>query len=152
MSLAINCRTTGMMPVKLKIASDCKARHVIEKRDFTMHNEWALQPNLNMELRVVGTDDRLFPTVDICAEIHRKSFFYIVNIVLPMAFFALMANFQFTLPRYGTNDRFNVCFSLLLTVVAFRFSISTMLPTVSYLTTLDQFSLSCAACIVLACF
>jgi hypothetical protein len=45
-----------------------------------------------------------------------------------------------------------VCFSLLLTAVAFKFSISTMLPTVAYLTVADKFILSCSGCIIIACF
>ena len=114
MSLAINCRTTGMMPVELLVAPDVKARHVIDPKDFTMHNEWSLRRELHLSLREVGEEDRLFPTVDCIAIVERRPLFYIVNIALPMALFAAMSNFQFTLPRSATPDRFNVCFSLLL--------------------------------------
>ena len=75
-----------------------------------------------MDLREVGTEGRKFPTIDISAQLHRKPYFYLVNIVVPMSLFALMGNFQFTLPRYDTADRFNLSFSLLLIVVAFKFS------------------------------
>lgn len=152
MSLAINCRTSGMMPVELRIDPRVKSRHVIEDKHFTLHNEWQLRREVALELKLVGTDDRIFPTVEITPVVERKPHFYLVNIAFPMALFALMGNFQFTLPRYSTPDRFNVCFSLLLTVVAFRFSISTMLPNISYLTILDVFSLGCSVCICLACF
>lgn len=151
-SLAINCRTTGMIPVALALDGNTVSRNMVEDRHFTLRNEWDLQSKMHLGLRLVGTEGRMFPTIDITAIVDRKPYYYLVNIAFPMALFALMGNFQFTLPRYATADRFNVCFSLLLTVVAFKFSISTMMPTVSYLTTLDQFSLACAACVVLACF
>ena len=39
-SLAINCRTTGMMPVHFRVSESGKFRHVIQKRHFTMRNEY----------------------------------------------------------------------------------------------------------------
>ena len=80
------------------------------------------QNEVQVNVREVGAEGRKFPAVDLSARLHRKPFFYIVNIIVPMSLFALMCNFQLTLPRYDTADRFNLSFTLLLTVVAFKFS------------------------------
>lgn len=152
MSLAMNCRTTGMTPVHFKLADQGTYHHVIEDGFFTQQTEWVLHKKLEVRCYLVGTGERMFPTVEFNAVVARRPHYYLVNIGYPMALFAMMGNFQFALPRYSTADRFNVCISLLLTVVAFKYSVSTMLPTVSYLTVLDTFLLMCGSCVVLACF
>ena len=153
-SLAINCRTTGMTPVRFVLDHEAQNayRHSIDIRHFPLHNEWELGPHVHAELGLTGSVGRQFPALDFSLLIRRKPLYYLLNVVYPMATFAFMANFQIALPRYETADRFSVCFSLLLTVVAFKFSISQMLPAVSYLTVMDTFLLACAGTVVLACF
>jgi hypothetical protein len=107
-SLAINCRTTGMTPAHFVLAEDGKFRHVIRKRHFKMHNEWKLRNDVRVGCHLVGTQGRYFPTIDIACTIERLPGFYLINVLLPMLLFALMANFQFAIPRYDTADRFSV--------------------------------------------
>ena len=41
-SLAINCRTTGMTPVKLVVPCEADAHHSIDMEHFTLDDEWTL--------------------------------------------------------------------------------------------------------------
>ena len=139
-----------MTPVQLVIEPATTLRHVIEPELFTLRSEWGLSADVAAECHLVGIDDRKFPTIDISLIVVREPSFYVMNVVYPMGLFAFMSNMQFALPRYSTSDRFNLCFSLMLTSVAFKLSITTMLPSVSYLTVLDRFMMGCLLCIVLA--
>mgnify|MGYP006143358067 CR=1 FL=1 len=59
-SLAINCRTVGMMPVKLVVSpgADLSLSH----NGFALRQSWRPRLALNVEEMLVGaSEDRLFP-------------------------------------------------------------------------------------------
>lgn len=149
MSLAINCRTSGMTPVDIRVRPDAALNHVIEMEHFVLHTEWELEPKLSTRCHLVGSENRQFPSLDISSIVRRRPAFYMLNIVYPICLFAFLANFQFALPRYSTSDRMSMSTSLLLTSVAFKYTISSMLPAISYITILDRVLLACGGVIVL---
>ena len=151
-SLSFNVRTTGMTPVTISVSEQARCETAIEARHFHLGQAWTLEPHLSVKTSTVGKTGRQFPTVEIAVIISRKYSFYVINVGLPMFLFSFMSLFQFALPRFSTADRFNVGFTLLLTCVAFKFSITTMLPTISYMTILDKYTLASTGVIVAACF
>ena len=53
--------------------------------------------------------------------------------------------------RLSTGDRLSVSLTLMLTAVAYKFIVATLLPQISYLTLLDAYLLCCFALIILVC-
>lgn len=78
----------------------------------------------------------------------RKSAFYISNVAAPMAGITMLAAVSIgtqgaDASRLGTGDRLSITLTLLLTAVAYKFIVASLLPQVSYQTTLDQYILIC---------
>ena len=117
-----------------------------------MQNEWKPSPHLAVVSTTTGSIGRQFPAVDIAMLLTRESTFFVLNVALPLCLFSFMCLFQFALPRYDTANRLNMGFTLVLTAVAFKFSITDMVPKISYMTVLDRYLLLSSGLIVLATF
>ena len=61
-----------------------------------------------------------------------------LNVALPVFFFVPMALLQFTVPRFDTANRLSVSLAIVLTTIAHKYSMTTMVPQLSYLTFLDK--------------
>lgn len=98
----------------------------------------ALSPFVNYRTQ---PDGEIRPTI--CLRVERRSSFYIYNVVLPLCFMLALSVASFALLPEQLSDRLNVTLTLLLTVVAFKFAVSSNLPTTSYLTLLDKYFVLC---------
>lgn len=74
-------------------------------------------------------------------QIHRQSGFYIWKVLIPLSLVVLMAWAVFWIDPSNSGSQISVGYTAILTLVAYRFLIGNMVPSVSYLTRLDRFIL-----------
>ena len=84
-----------------------------------------------------------FSTCTFMFQIHRKSSYFINNIVILMFMITMLSFAAFAVDRSQTGERLSVSLTLLLTAVAFKFVVAGSLPPVSYMTILDRYIFSC---------
>jgi len=139
-SLAFNCRTTGMMPVEVVTSPDLKT--AISPEGFVGGKMWSMHDEVEVKGGVTGTHaDRMFPCVQMVLLAGRHPEYFLLNIAAPTFFFVPMAALQFCVPRNFVADRLTVTLAIVLTGVAHKYSITTLVPAVSYLTALDKYVL-----------
>lgn len=71
----------------------------------------------------------------------RRSYYYLVNIALVLFFITGMAAYPFWIDSDDLSARLQLNFTLVLTAVAFKYTVSTHLPRIPYLTYMDYFVL-----------
>lgn len=141
MSLAFNCRMTGMMPVEIVTSPELATG--IANEGFVDWATWSLYPELEVKPGTVGTKaDRMFPSIEIVAHIRRRPTFFILNVAAPVFLFVPMALLQFAASRDNVEGRLGVSMAIVLTTIAHKYSISTLVPPVAYLTALDKYVFS----------
>ena len=74
-------------------------------------------------------------------KIQRQSGFYIWKVLIPLSLVVLMAWAVFWIHPSNSGSQISVGYTAILTLVAYRFLIGNMVPSVSYLTRLDRFIL-----------
>ena len=74
-------------------------------------------------------------------KIQRQSGFYIWKVLIPLSLVVLMAWAVFWIDPSNSGSQISVGYTAILTLVAYRFLIGNMVPSVSYLTRLDRFIL-----------
>lgn len=74
-------------------------------------------------------------------KVHRQRGFYIWKVLVPLSLVVLMAWAVFWIDTTNSSSQISVGYTAILTLVAYRFVIGNMVPTVSYLTRLDRFIL-----------
>ena len=141
MSLAFNCRTTGMMPLRIRNSPTVKTS--IAPDAFVDGKMWTLHPHLELRAGEYGTmEDRKFPSLQMIVLVGRNPQFYLWNLALPVFCFVPLCILQFCVPRDQTPERLGVSLAIVLTAIAHKFSMATLVPSVSYLTFLDRYVLS----------
>lgn len=110
-----------------------------------------LSPVLKLEIDTVGAMDKRgkrakhFPTLVVTAHVQRRAEFWVFNMVLPMGAFVLMSFSTISLPSYFLGDRLAITVTLLLTAAAYKTTIMSHVPPISYNTILDWYVLNCGA-------
>ena len=107
--------------------------------------------SLDVGVEQVGAT-RKFPAMRMTAKLQRRPTYFLVNIALPMGAFVLLSFLQFTVPREKSDHRLTITLTLVLTAAAFRQSVASLLPKISYLTVLDWYVVSSWALIILGTF
>jgi hypothetical protein len=79
--------------------------------------------------------------VVLTVEVRRHYGFYLVKILLPLVLIVFMSWTVFWLDPSQTAPQISVSITAMLTLIAFRFSMTSMLPSISILTKLDWFLL-----------
>ena len=82
-----------------------------------------------------------FNTFDARLVIKRKSGFYVWKVIVPLSLVVMMSWSVFWIDAKNIAAQLTVSVTAILTLIAFQFSVSQMLPAVPYLTTLDKFTL-----------
>jgi len=150
-SLAINCRTVGMMPVNLVVSPDADLS--LSHNGFALRQSWRPRVALNVEEMLVGaSEDRLFPTLTISALVLRRPGFVGFNVMLPMGSFPLLALCQYFVPIEECESRLAITLTLVLTSVAYKSEVGRMTPDISYLTLVDKYVLMCTFLMYLMVF
>ena len=150
-SLAVNCRKSGMMPLQIVNARSLKTG--ILPGSFIDDKMWHLEDSIRVVPGYTGAnDDRLFPSLDMKLFIGRQPDFVLLNIALPIFFFVPLATLQFCVPRQVIDGRLSVSLAIVLTAVAHKFTMTAMVPPVSYLTLLDKYFVTSFGLILLITF
>ena len=102
-----------------------------------------MHPELDIRPGTVGkAEDRKFPSLEMVLLVGRQPTFYLLNVGLPVFFFAPMAMLQFGVPRDQVDARLSVSLAIVLTATAHKYTVSSLVPAVSYLTYIDKYTLS----------
>jgi len=143
-SLALNCRSDGPMPSSF-VVDDTTSKIVNADAIQRIEQEYSLEGAKTMLLVAAhtGAAGRQFPTLQASILISRRSGYVLTNVALPMAVYAFMSLSQFSVPMTDTADRLSVSITLVLVVAAYKFSISSFIPKLPYLTLLDKYVLAC---------
>jgi len=129
----------------------------IDEESFHLRNIWGLSAELEVftfEHKGLvppgGGAPNMYPAVNIAVRVARHTTYYLFNIVVAMGLFSLMAILApLAMPYHAGSDRLGIALTLVLTAAAYKLAISTMVPTVSYLTLLDKYILEQGAIISL---
>merc|ERR1719230_2514937 len=85
----------------------------------------------------------LYPTIVISARVYRRQGFVLLNVALPMSVFVLLSVLQFAVPPDEQDSRLAVTLTLVLTAAAYKYTVAGMMPSISYLTFMDQYVMAC---------
>jgi hypothetical protein len=77
----------------------------------------------------------------ICVAFERQPWYYLYNIVLVLFLITCMAAYTFSISPNDSTDRLELNFTLVLTTVAFKYTVSSYLPRITYLTLMDKYVL-----------
>merc|ERR1712085_103115 len=69
----------------------------------------------------------------------------------PISVISLLSLTTFSVPPEETGDRLAMNITLLLTAVAFKYTTSSYLPQISYMTLVDKFNMFCMLVILISC-
>lgn len=72
----------------------------------------------------------------------RQPWYYLSNIVLVLFLITLMAAYTFSIDVTDAASRLELNFTLVLTSVAFKYTVSSYLPRITYLTLMDKYVLA----------
>merc|ERR1719396_334853 len=107
------------------------------------------------DLKEVDLHSKKLSQVVVKVKVARKSSYYLWNVGLIMLLICSFTLCAWALHPADIGERLAVDFALLLTAVAFKLILATMLPPISYLTTLDIYIMSgflfITACTVAHC-
>jgi hypothetical protein len=135
--LAVRAASLLYTPEEVKFVADKGPSGMFAGLDLP---EWRLSaPRLEtapMELRAVGMS-RAAITILILAK--RKSAYYIQIFLFPMFLILAMAYAVLWIEPGQFGPQIGVCTGAIFSFIAFRFSISLLLPRISYFTRMDQF-------------
>lgn len=85
------------------------------------------------------------PDYVVCVTVARKPSFYITNIAMPTIMLVILNFACFLVNHEDRADRMSIVLTILLTCVAFKFSVASLLPILNYETRLDRLTLAMLA-------
>jgi hypothetical protein len=94
-----------------------------------------------VKVDVHDANGRRFPTFSMTLQVTRRPEYYLTNVALPIAVFSGLAFTAFSIPPAEVADRLGVALTLLLSLAAYKFAVTSMIPQVSYQTLLDRYVL-----------
>ena len=148
----VGCANEGATPVDITFANYLKPS-VVDQANCAERNAWELSPALTVEVTSFpASQGRTFPAIAISATAFRRPFFFLVNIALPSSCFSLLAVIIMILPVGYPPSRLIYQLTLTLTVVSYKLSTTSIMPTVTYLTAIDKYQLSSAGIILFCLF
>ena len=124
----------------------------IQSENFALSNVWHLEENVVVRPKPIQMQASIglsYPGLQFGVHVQRKSGYYVINVVLPCAIFALLCGCQSFIEREKVDSRLSVSLTLLLTATAYKFVTASMLPAVAYQTFLDKYVSMCSLTIIL---
>jgi hypothetical protein len=113
--------------------------HTLDKSMWKMHNRVLTQGDVMDREYSYGV--RKFPLMRVSAKVFRLPGFFYWNALLPILLVTLASLAPFVVDIKIPQSRLPATCTLMLTSVGIRWTIGRLLPTVSYLTSLDKYSL-----------
>jgi hypothetical protein len=113
---------------------------------------WKVEPEVKTKTsnQYVASLDRDFSRIDFNLTAHRESGFYIWKVMVALFLIVFMAWTVFWIKPLELGPRIGIATAAVLTLIAFRFSLTQLLPKVSYLTIMDQIVFLSTALVFLA--
>jgi len=159
-SFPFDCQDLSMFMVwpedksHIRICPDWALSDFVQiKRQFMVLDDWELHPpvveftdqkNETVDDKSMGHKNELYPGLLIRLKVERVWRPYIFQIYLVMSVIWLCSLVAFMSdPINNSGDRISQATTMVLTVVAFQFLVSEMLPKLSYLTVTDVYMLGC---------
>lgn len=112
-----------------------------------MGNEYALKHVIQFEQGLTDPTEsasgKQYPMLHLKMCVERRLGYWIFNIVLPLFFITTVSLISFAVPPEDVADRAGITLTVMLTLVAFKYSVADKLPQISYLTIIDAYVLLC---------
>ena len=128
-------------------------RNIVQTDSFGMSSGWELLPTVVAAETIspsINSADRIIRgRMSFAMCVARRPEFFMWNIEVPMAVLTSLTAMVFTLPGDAANQ-LSLCLALVLTAVAYKLTVASHIPVVSYLTQLDAFVSTCFLFMVLA--
>ncbi|KAL7531377.1 hypothetical protein ACHAWF_003744 [Thalassiosira exigua] len=152
-TVSVNCATKGPVPVEFVLEPVPGApppQLGVDTVNFAYDDIWEINPSVTPEVTDVGANaERRFPAVHLRACVARKPNFVLMNVAFPSAVISLLSLLTFFVSTEELGSRLDLSLTLLLTVVAFKYTSAAYLPQISYWTLIDIFTGLCSATVVL---
>jgi hypothetical protein len=114
-------------------------RHIGMAEQLTVANWQIQQDGSRSSEYYVSTLDRTISRLDVIFQAQRRSGFYTWHLLVPLFLVVMMTWTVFWIPREFVPPRVGLVATSMLTLIAYRFAISSHLPPIAYLTRLDKF-------------
>jgi hypothetical protein len=114
-------------------------RHIGMAEQLTVANWQIQQDGSRSSEYYVSTLDRTISRLDVIFQAQRRSGFYTWHLLVPLFLVVMMTWTVFWIPRDFVPPRVGLVATSMLTLIAYRFAISSHLPPIAYLTRLDKF-------------
>ena len=99
-SIAVNCRASGPLAIKL-CCTDATTAYGVQEEDFHLRSIYRPRKNCFVVTGETGQDDRVFPAVNVISVLERRPQHTVTNIFVPMFIFVLLACVVSILPTYA---------------------------------------------------
>ena len=100
--------------------------------NYKLFSPWA-------DFRIIQNGIDIQPPFKLRLRVQRYPGFYIGKIMIPLMFIVICCFPSLTIRRENISNRLSVTITLMLTMVAFRFALNSILPNVPYLTWMDHY-------------
>lgn len=120
---------------------------------FLDNQEWHIYKHVKVKefLRECVFSIETFPAIDITVSVARRPTYYYLNAFFLIFLITLSSLAVFSMSCNIPQNRLQTSCTLLLTSVTFKWVTNRSLPSVSYMTSLDKYSLGCILIICLQC-
>ena len=157
-SLCINCRRDGKMPVKFAISKH--ADITIDPSGFAPRATWRMDRSVLIYVdpmdgdasstpRTRSSSSRQFPSINFSVHARRRQGVVMHAVALPSFMMSTLSLIQYCLPLEESVDRVNVMLTLVLTVFLTKLAAMGLMPETSYFTILDRYLFACESLIML---
>jgi hypothetical protein len=121
-------------------------RSLCNTESFGQSNEYKLYPHLQFEEgqtnAVNSASGHTYPALQVSLFVERHLGYWLWNVALPLYILSSCSFLSFAINRADFAGRVGVCMTVMLTVIAFKYSTADKLPRISYLTWVDKYLLS----------
>jgi len=131
--------------VPLGLAQDGKCEMVRLMSDGGQMNDFTLLAERPFTFKLFDAKTLLKTAsqLNISLRVQRKASYYLINVALVMLLICSFSFCAWAVHPADVDSRHGVDFNLILTAVAFKLVLTSMLPPVSYVTLLDMYVMSC---------
>lgn len=129
--------------ISYRYRSLCNPENFGQKDEYKQHPQMLIRREKTSPLSSMSGKEYSKLCFDVFVE--RNYSYWIWNALTPLLVITTSIFCAFAVPDDQVADRFQVCLTVLLTLIAFKFALLDKLPRVSYHTTLDVYILACLA-------
>lgn len=147
--------TTERSEKELELVPDLKEDSAVNLTQFVEQQEWTIhqyiETNIALRFNEYSYSKQKHPVFAVTSRASRKPGYFYWNIFLVMFFISTLSFATFSVKPSLPQNRLQLTFTLLLTKVAFKFTVSQSLPRISYLTYLDKYILAMMIMLYMVC-